>query len=80
METQKKIEFAGLPLAVYREIAAHLRQIEGVQVGLIPQSSPEFDYKQSQIAGLEISMTSLASESQQRLEEILDYYRNRYNI
>lgn len=79
METQGKIEFAGLPLAVYREIAAHLRQIEGVQVGLIPQSSCEFDYLQSQIAGLEISITShLSAASQQRLEEILAYYRQRY--
>ena len=81
METQGKIEFAGLPLAVYREIAAHLRQVQGVEVSLIPQSSSEFDYNQSQIAGLEISITShLGAASQQRLEEILAYYRQRYDI
>ena len=52
MITQEKIEFPGLPLAVYREIAAHIRQVLGVEVGLIPQTSSEFDYNQSQISGL----------------------------
>ena len=45
-----------LPLAVYREVAAHLRQIMGVKVGLIVRSpdldSEKFDYAQSQIAAL----------------------------
>jgi hypothetical protein len=81
METKEKIEFAGLPLAVYREIAAHLRQVEGVEVGLIPQSSPQFDYYQSQIEGLWISwVSSPTSESQQIVQQILAYYRNRYSI
>ncbi|MFM6079177.1 MAG: hypothetical protein ACKPCI_11800 [Dolichospermum sp.] len=39
MEVQEKIEFPGLPLAVYREIAAHLNQLAGVEVGLISQTS-----------------------------------------
>lgn len=81
METKEKIEFAGLPLAVYREIAAHLRQVEGVEVGLIPQSSPQFDYYQSQIEGLWISWVSSPTfESQQLVQQILAYYRNRYSI
>lgn len=81
METKEKIEFPGLPLAVYQEIAAHLRQVEGVEVGLIPQSSPQFDYNQSQIAGLEISwMPNSNAESRQRVKEILAYYQNRYNL
>jgi hypothetical protein len=80
METKEKIEFAGLPLAVYREIAAHLRQVEGVEVGLIPQSSLQFDYYQSQIEGLWISWTSSpTSESRQLVQQILAYYRNRYS-
>ncbi len=81
METKEKIEFAGLPLAVYREIAAHLRQVEGVEVGLIPQSSQKFDYHQSQIDGLWINWTSNStSASRQRVQQILAYYQNRYSI
>ncbi len=81
METKEKIEFPGLPLAVYREIATHLRQVQGIEVNLIPQSSPQFDYNQSQIAGLEISWTpNSVSESRQRVKEILAYYQNRYGV
>ncbi len=81
METQEKIEFAGLSLTVYREIAAHLRQVEGIEVGLIPQASSEFDYNQSQIGGLWISgIPNSGSESQQRVQQILAYYQNRYDV
>ncbi|AFY32149.1 hypothetical protein [Calothrix sp. PCC 7507] len=80
-ETKEKIEFAGLPLAVYREIAAHLRQVDGVEVGLIPQSSQQFDYYQSQIAGLWISWAVNSSlDSQQQVQQILNYYQNRYGV
>ncbi len=79
METKEKVEFPGLPLAVYREIAAHLRQVEGVEVDLIPQSSQQFDYNQSQIGGLSLSWTvNSGSESRQRVNQILAYYQNRY--
>jgi hypothetical protein len=79
METKEKIEFAGLPLAVYREIAAHLRQVPGVEVDLITQSSGQFDYHQSQIAGLYISWTANSNfESRQRVQQILAYYQNKY--
>jgi hypothetical protein len=81
MVTQEKIEFAGLPLAVYREIAAHLRQILGLEVGLIPQTSLEFDYNQSQISGLWISWTLTADEeSRERCKQIVAYYQNRYGL
>ena len=81
METKEKIEFPGLPLAVYEEIAAHLRQVEGVEVDLISQSSPQFDYNQSQISDLEISwMPNSNAESRQRVKEILAYYQNRYGV
>ncbi|MBD2342986.1 hypothetical protein [Anabaena subtropica] len=81
METKEKIEFAGLPLAVYREIAAHLRQVEEVEVSLIPQSSQQFDYYQSQIDSLCICWTANAnSESRQRVQQILTYYKNRYGV
>jgi hypothetical protein len=79
METKETIEFAGLPLAVYREVAAHLCQVEGVEVNLIPQTSQQFDYNQSQIAGLWISYTpECSAQSRQRLQQILSYYRSRY--
>ncbi|MUG98992.1 hypothetical protein F7734_44535 [Scytonema sp. UIC 10036] len=77
METKQKIEFAGLPLAVYREIAAHLRQVEGVEVSLIPQTSQEFDYNQSQVGGLSIEYTSSSNlQSRQRVQQILTYYQS----
>ncbi|MEH1817240.1 MAG: hypothetical protein V7K26_13870 [Nostoc sp.] len=79
METKEKVEFAGLPLAVYREIAAHLRQVEGVEVDLIPQSSQQFDYNQSQIDGLSLLWTPNSSlENRQLVNQILAYYQNRY--
>ncbi|MDZ8052097.1 MAG: hypothetical protein RMX68_001170 [Aulosira sp. ZfuVER01] len=81
MEIKEKIEFAGLPLAVYREIAAHLRQVEGLEVSLIPQSSQQFDYHQSQIEGLWISWVSKPTSAvRQRVQQILAYYQNRYGI
>ncbi|MBE9004630.1 hypothetical protein IQ259_06160 [Fortiea sp. LEGE XX443] len=81
MNTQEKFEFAGLPLAVYREIAAHLRQVEGVEAGLIPQSSKQFDYNQSQINGLWISWSSNSRPaSRQRVQQILAYYHSLYGV
>ncbi len=77
METKEKIEFVGLPLTVYQEIAAHLRQVEGVEVSLIPQTSQEFDYNQSQVGGLWIEYTSSSNlQSRQRVQQILTYYQS----
>ena len=74
-----QIEFPGLPLAVYRELAAHLRQVEGVEVGLIPQQSPEFDYYQSQIGSLWIEYSeTIDLASRQQVDRILEYYQQRY--
>ncbi|MGE5658405.1 MAG: hypothetical protein ACM37W_17510 [Actinomycetota bacterium] len=68
-----------LPLAVYREVAAHLRQVEGVQIGLIPQQSQQFDYSQSQVGGLWIEYPQgTALESRERVDRILAYYSDRY--
>lgn len=79
MQTSEKIEFAGLPLAVYREIAAHLRQVEGVEVDFEPQLSQQFDYNQSQVGGLRIDFTpNISAIGHQQVEQILAYYRNRY--
>ncbi|MDH6089530.1 hypothetical protein [Umezakia ovalisporum] len=78
-EKQEKVELPGLSLAVYREIAAHLRQVEGIEVCVIPQASAEFDYNESQISGLWICwQPNSTTESRQRVEQILGYYRQRY--
>ena len=73
--TQETISYPCLPLAIYRELAAHLRQIEGVTIELISQQSQRFDYAQSQIDHLEMSYPlTLASSDKQQLENILNYY------
>jgi hypothetical protein len=77
--TCEKVEFAGLPLAVYREIAAHLRQVEGVSVDIVSQSSKAFDYNQSQAECLLLSFApNLSVDNRELVEQILAYYRNRY--
>lgn len=75
----EKLTIPSLPLAVYREIAAHLRQIEGLEVQIIPQSSSEFSYLKSQVEGLVLNYpSSLPTDEKQRLQEILSYYETHY--
>jgi hypothetical protein len=75
----EKIVYPNLPLAVYREIAAHLRQVTGVQVELMPQHEKQFDYQQSQLGGLHVSYAAELTESDRQLVEvILNYYGDRY--
>lgn len=74
-QQEEQITYPHLPLAIYRELAAHLRQIQGVTTELIPQQSQDFDYAQSQIDHLEIYYpVSLSSQEKGRIDEILDYY------
>lgn len=73
------IRCAELPLTVYREIAAHLRQVEGVEVELVPNRSPQFDYAQSQIGCLSIHYADSSPPSvAERVKQILAYYGDRY--
>ena len=75
-----------LPLAIYREVAAHLRQVKGVRTGLLPMPAlpddselSSFDYTQSQVASLWIESSEPADpEMEQQIEEILAYYGDRY--
>lgn len=67
-----------LPLAVYLEIAAHLKQVTGIQVELLPQTASEFDYLQSQVAGLSIDCRAVTVTDQSQVAEILNYYERRY--
>lgn len=75
-----------LPLAVYREMAAHLRQVEGVKTDLLPQTTTNFDYLQSQVGGLKINYPSDSSISQQpftiesKVQSIIRHYENKYGV
>ncbi|HIK31997.1 MAG TPA: hypothetical protein IGS17_00965 [Oscillatoriales cyanobacterium M59_W2019_021] len=69
----------GLPLAVYREVAAHLRQVDGVDTALTEQSSEQFDYAHSQVGALLIQYPPHADEKlRERVDRILAYYGDRY--
>jgi hypothetical protein len=77
--SREKIAYPNLPLAIYREIAAHLGQVPNIQTQLIPQMSDRFDYAQSQIDHLEISYPDFLKDSdRQHLEDILAFYGDRY--
>lgn len=65
-----------MPLAVYREIAAHLGLLSGVTVELLPQTSREFDYLQSQVGGLRLTIA--AGGEGDRAIAVLDHYVARF--
>jgi len=68
-----------LPLAIYREIAAHLRQVSGVEVDVLPQTSQKFDYHQSQIESLRIQCREATTlQDRKRVNQILAFYQDRY--
>lgn len=76
---QFQIRCPNLPLAVYREVAAHLRQVDGVEAGLLPQTSATFDYLQSQVGGIWFRYPSDgAAYCQAQVEAILNYYGQRF--
>jgi anaerobic glycerol-3-phosphate dehydrogenase len=68
-----------MPLSVYREVAAHLRQVAGIEVELLPQTAQQFDYTLSQVGGLRINGDKVvAAEDKARVVEILNYYGDRF--
>jgi hypothetical protein len=68
-----------MPLFVYREVAAHLGQVSGVEVELLTQTASGFDYELSQVGGLRIHHALMAgSEDESRVLEILNYYGDRF--
>lgn len=74
-----RVRFRGLPLMIYREVAAHLCQVEGVRVELVPQQACEFHYNQSQIDSVWIQYPDAApAEVPARIQQILTYYSDRY--
>lgn len=68
-----------MPLAVYREVAAHLRQVLGVIAGEIGQHRQDMNYSDSQVGGLLIEYAPQADrKSKVQVEQILAYYSDRY--
>ena len=77
-----------LPLATYREIAAHLRALGGIEVELLPQTATTFDYLQSQVGGIALSFSDPPSEApsgnltdgsdRDRAAQILSHYAGRF--
>ena len=82
--TRQRLTYNKLPLAVYREVAAHLRQVDGVDASLIMRPidhdpKEKFDYYQSQVAAMEVRyMTAISDANRQTAMDILEYYGQRY--
>ncbi len=60
-----------LPLAMYQELAAHLRQVNSVEVEMVSQNASNFDYSYSQIAGITVSH---GDENVELVQKILNFY------
>jgi hypothetical protein len=60
-----------LPLAMYKELAAHLSQVNSVNVELEWQDAKNFDYSASQIAAIAVSYNQ---EFRDLVQKILDHY------
>jgi hypothetical protein len=76
-ETQRIVKNDRMPLAIYRELATHLEQVEGVAVDCLPQDSTTFDYLLSQLGGLRIHLPN-DPEAAHQVDHILAYYGDRY--
>lgn len=64
-----------IALAMYRELASHLEQIETVSTELFWQESTEFSYLGSQIGGMWLTYPrSLPEQSQVLIKKILNHY------
>ena len=64
-----------IPLAMYRELASHIEQIEDVTAELFWQESSEFSYLGSQIGGMWLNCDpAISSQSQVLVKSILNHY------
>jgi hypothetical protein len=64
-----------LPLAVYRELAAHLNQVEAIDTELVWSNRQKFDYADSQIDSIWIKFAApLSDRSYALVESILNHY------
>lgn len=78
-KVQKILTCDRLPLAIYREIVAHLQQVEGVSAQLTPQKGKVFDYLQSQVGGLSLEYYP-AEDTEEQVNSILGYYAEKYGV
>ncbi len=69
---QFAIRYRDMPLAVYRELAAHLRCVPGVDAQLEWSQAQQFRYGDSQIEAIVVSQSPEAEEKQ--LTAVLDLY------
>jgi hypothetical protein len=64
-----------LPLAMYRELEAHLNQVEAIATALVWADHQEFNYADSQIDSIWISFAEIVSDrSYVLVESILNHY------
>jgi len=64
-----------IALAMYRELASHLEQVENVNAELFWQESTEFSYLGSQIGGMWLAYPhSISEQSQTLINKILNHY------
>ncbi|MEY2976868.1 MAG: hypothetical protein ACO31I_05640 [Prochlorotrichaceae cyanobacterium] len=77
------LEFQEMPLGVYREVQAHLQQLQGLEVELLPQVVAHFDYCQSQLGGVRVQESpghSFLEDDRSVLKEILAFYHRLYPL
>lgn len=72
--SQRTLYQPELPLGVYRELAAHCA-LFGISTTLLPPEIP-FAYQHSQIGGIICTWQTPAQG--ERLQQLLDYYAQRY--
>ena len=64
-----------IALAMYRELASHIEQIDNVNAELFWQESTEFSYLGSQIGGMWLTYPqSVPEQSQLLIKNILNHY------
>jgi hypothetical protein len=79
IQQKQTLIYPQMSLAIYREIASHLEQLQGIETNLTPQQFQRFEYQQSQIGSLEINYTTAFDESDRSLvTAILEYYAQRH--
>ncbi len=77
--SEKQVSYSNLPLAIYLEIAAHLEQVSGITVQIIPENKSNFAYHHSQARGIIIkSIGQLNQDNEKLIESILGYYASLY--
>ncbi|NUN64981.1 hypothetical protein HCU40_09485 [Pseudanabaena biceps] len=64
-----------ITLAMYRELASHIEQIENISCDLFGQESLEFSYLGSQIGGIWLAYPqNLSPDSKNLMSNILNHY------